>query len=145
MLSTSAIAFSGLFSFQGKHPFGELVTKLTGRYVEFETFPLYFAEYLRMNRHLGKGIRDKRYEFEDYLRYRARLAAHSATSSASALWLKRWPSCQSPVPAASARSSPLSPIGEDEDVQKGMTVLHAKSLPYANPLTGQAAIPHQIG
>ncbi len=31
----------------------------------------------------------------------------------------RWPSCQSPVPARSARSWPLSPIPELEEVQKG--------------------------
>ncbi len=48
---------------------GELVTKLTGRYVEFEMFTLSFAEYLGMKRFLGKEIRDSRLEFEDYLRY----------------------------------------------------------------------------
>lgn len=48
---------------------GELVTKLTGRYVEFEIFPLSFAEYLGMKRHLGKEVGDRRLEFEAYLRY----------------------------------------------------------------------------
>lgn len=35
---------------------GELVTKLTGRYLEFEMFPLTFDEYLGMKRFLGKII-----------------------------------------------------------------------------------------
>ncbi len=35
---------------------GELVTKLTGRYVEFELFPLNFEEYEGMKRSLGKVI-----------------------------------------------------------------------------------------
>ena len=48
---------------------GELVTKLTGRYVEFEMFTLSFAEYLGMKRFLGREVRDRRLEFEDYLRY----------------------------------------------------------------------------
>ena len=48
---------------------GELVTKLTGRYVEFEMFTLSFAEYLGMKRFLGKEVRDSRVEFDDYLRY----------------------------------------------------------------------------
>lgn len=48
---------------------GELMTKLTGRYVEFEIFPLSFAEYLGMKRHLGKEVGDRRFEFEAYLRY----------------------------------------------------------------------------
>ena len=48
---------------------GELMTKLTGRYVEFEMFPLSFAEYLGMKRHLGKEVGDPRGEFEGYLRY----------------------------------------------------------------------------
>lgn len=48
---------------------GELVTKLTGRYVEFEMFTLSFAEYLGMKRFLGKEVRDSHVEFEDYLRY----------------------------------------------------------------------------
>ena len=33
---------------------GELMTKLTGRYVEFEMLPLSFAEYLGMKRHLAR-------------------------------------------------------------------------------------------
>lgn len=48
---------------------GELMTKLTGRYVEFEMFTLSFSEYLGMKRFLGKKVRDSRLEFEDYLRY----------------------------------------------------------------------------
>ena len=35
---------------------GELVTKLTGRYIEFEMFPLTFDEYLGMKGFLGKTI-----------------------------------------------------------------------------------------
>ena len=35
---------------------GELVTKLTGRYVEFEMFPLSFDEYLEMKAFLGKPV-----------------------------------------------------------------------------------------
>ena len=48
---------------------GELATKLTGRYVEFEMFTLSFAEYLDMKAFLGKEIRDVRIEFDAYLRY----------------------------------------------------------------------------
>ena len=35
---------------------GELVTKLTGRYIEFEMFPLNFQEYLGMKRFFGKTV-----------------------------------------------------------------------------------------
>ena len=35
---------------------GELATKLTGRYVEFELFPLSFDEYLDMKSFLGKEV-----------------------------------------------------------------------------------------
>ena len=35
---------------------GELTTKLTGRYVEFELFPLNFEEYLGMKKFYGKAI-----------------------------------------------------------------------------------------
>lgn len=35
---------------------GELVTKLTGRYVEFELFPLSFDEYLDMKKFYGKPV-----------------------------------------------------------------------------------------
>lgn len=48
---------------------GELVTKLTGRYIEFEMFTLSFSEYLGMKGFLGKPLRDSRLEFEEYLRY----------------------------------------------------------------------------
>lgn len=48
---------------------GELATKLTGRYVEFEMFTLSFSEYLGMKRFLTKNIGDERSEFEEYLRY----------------------------------------------------------------------------
>lgn len=35
---------------------GELVTKLTGRYLEFELFPLSFEEYVQMKRFYGKAV-----------------------------------------------------------------------------------------
>lgn len=37
---------------------GELITKLTGRYLEFEIFPLTFDEYLGMKRFLGQSVQD---------------------------------------------------------------------------------------
>ena len=47
---------------------GELATKLTGRYLEFELFTLDFAEYLGMKRMLGKPIDANRdAEFTDYI------------------------------------------------------------------------------
>ncbi|MBQ0031267.1 MAG: ATP-binding protein [bacterium] len=48
---------------------GELVTKLTGRYLEFELFTLDFREYLDMKRHLGKEVSaNLALEFSDYMR-----------------------------------------------------------------------------
>lgn len=48
---------------------GELVTKLTGRYIEFEMFPLTFDEYLGMKEFLGKAIsQDIVGEFDEFLR-----------------------------------------------------------------------------
>lgn len=48
---------------------GELVTKLTGRYLEFEVFTLDFAEYLGMKEMLGKQVSPNRNEeFARYLR-----------------------------------------------------------------------------
>lgn len=48
---------------------GELVTKLTGRYLEFEVFTLDFAEYLGMKEMLGKPLSPSRdEEFARYLR-----------------------------------------------------------------------------
>ena len=47
---------------------GELVTKLTGRYLEFEVFTLSFAEYLGMKEFLKKPISpDLTSEFDQYL------------------------------------------------------------------------------
>lgn len=47
---------------------GELATKLTGRYLEFDVFTLDFAEYLDMKRFLGKPINQKlSLEFSEYL------------------------------------------------------------------------------
>lgn len=47
---------------------GQLVTKLTGRYIEFEVFPLDFAEYIDMKRFLGKPVNDLLVgEFTEYL------------------------------------------------------------------------------
>lgn len=48
---------------------GELMTKLTGRYVEFEVFTLSFSEFLDMKRFMGKAVGDARIEFDEYLRY----------------------------------------------------------------------------
>lgn len=48
---------------------GELMTKLTGRYVEFEMFTLSFSEFLDMKRFMGKAVGDTRIEFDEYLRY----------------------------------------------------------------------------
>ena len=48
---------------------GELVTKLTGRYLEFEMFPLTFDEWLGMKRFLGKPVSaDTVAEFDSFLR-----------------------------------------------------------------------------
>ena len=48
---------------------GELVTKLTGRYIEFEMFPLTFDEYLGMKDFLGKTIAPNLAdEFDQFLR-----------------------------------------------------------------------------
>ena len=70
---------------------------------------------------------------------------HSATSLSLAAELKRMPSSQVPLPAASSSSVPLSPRPELELVQKGTTVLPVKSLAATKLLTGQAAMPHQMG
>lgn len=48
---------------------GELITKLTGRYLEFEMFPLTFDEYLEMRAFLGKPTAASLLDdFERYLR-----------------------------------------------------------------------------
>ena len=48
---------------------GELVTKLTGRYLEFEMYPLTFEEYLGMKEFLGYSINtDITQEFELFIR-----------------------------------------------------------------------------
>ena len=48
---------------------GELVTKLTGRYLEFEVYPLTFDEYLGMKEFLGKLVdSDVNIEFEKYIK-----------------------------------------------------------------------------
>lgn len=47
---------------------GELVTKLTGRYIEFEIFPLSFREYEEMKRFYGKAINpNSAIELTDYI------------------------------------------------------------------------------
>lgn len=48
---------------------GELVTKLTGRYVEIDMFTLSFAEYLEMKSFLGKPLADTSDELNEYLTY----------------------------------------------------------------------------
>ena len=48
---------------------GELVTKLTGRYIEIEMLPLNFYEYVDMKRYLDKEVNNNIYqEFEEYIR-----------------------------------------------------------------------------
>lgn len=47
---------------------GELITKLTGRYLEFELFPLTFDEYLGMKEFLGQWINpDVTAEFDNFI------------------------------------------------------------------------------
>ncbi len=47
---------------------GELITKLTGRYLEFEMFPLTFDEYVRMKAFYGKPIsQDRQTELTNYI------------------------------------------------------------------------------
>ncbi len=49
---------------------GELATKLTGRYVEVEMFPLNFHEFIEMKRFLNKDISENRMqEFAEYIRF----------------------------------------------------------------------------
>ncbi len=48
---------------------GELMTKLTGRYLEFEMFPLCFDEYLEMKRFYDKSVNDNLLlELDSYIR-----------------------------------------------------------------------------
>ena len=48
---------------------GELVTKLTGRYIEIEMLPLTFYEYIDMKKDIGKEIDSNIYhEFEEFIR-----------------------------------------------------------------------------
>lgn len=48
---------------------GELITKLTGRYIEIEIFPLNFYEYVDMKKFLNKDVNANIYhEFEEYIR-----------------------------------------------------------------------------
>ena len=48
---------------------GELVTKLTGRYIEIEMMPLSFYEYIDMKKFLNKEVNNNIYlEFEEYIR-----------------------------------------------------------------------------
>lgn len=48
---------------------GELVTKLTGRYIEIEMLPLNFYEYVDMKKFMGKEINTNIYnEFEEFIR-----------------------------------------------------------------------------
>lgn len=45
----------------------EITTKLTGRYLAFETYPLDFAEYLEMKKFHNKNIQDLETEFNEYI------------------------------------------------------------------------------
>lgn len=48
---------------------GELVTKLTGRYIEIEMLPLNFYEYIDMKKFMGKEVNSNIYsEFEEFIR-----------------------------------------------------------------------------
>ena len=48
---------------------GELITKLTGRYIEVEMLPLNFYEYVDMKKNMGKEVDMNIYhEFEEYIR-----------------------------------------------------------------------------
>ena len=67
-----------------------------------------------------------------------------STSSCDAPDENLLPSFHLPVPVCSFKVSPLFPISEDVEVQKGITVLSVKSLPLTKLSTGQAAPPHQI-
>ena len=49
---------------------GELVTKLTGRHIEFEMLPLNFYEYVDMKRFMNKEVNSNIYhEFEEFIRF----------------------------------------------------------------------------
>lgn len=45
----------------------EITTKLTGRYLAFEAFPLDFSGYLDMKKFFGKEIHDMEVEFDEYI------------------------------------------------------------------------------
>jgi predicted AAA+ superfamily ATPase len=45
----------------------EISTKLTGRYLPFETYPLDFYEYIEMKKYFNKEIKDMIQEFNDYI------------------------------------------------------------------------------
>ena len=48
---------------------GQLITKMTGRYIEIEMMPLNFYEYVDMKKYLGKEVNGNIYiEFEEYIR-----------------------------------------------------------------------------
>lgn len=48
---------------------GQLITKLTGRYIELEMFPLNFYEYVNMKKFIGLEVNTNIYiEFEDFIR-----------------------------------------------------------------------------
>lgn len=48
-------------------PSDEITTKLTGRYLSFEVFPLDFSEYLEMKRFFGMKISDEYSEFDEFI------------------------------------------------------------------------------
>lgn len=79
-----------------------------------------------------------------HINFYSRLSTQDTTSSSETLERNRIPSCQSPVPASSASSSPLSPKPELADVQKGMTVFpHPSSHLQYQPLAPHSSGFHQ--
>ena len=85
------------------------------------------------------------FSFPKAILYSPKLSTQAATSSSVAPAAKRSPSSHSPVPAKPARFTPVLPIGDDPEVQNGMTVLPEKSFSTMKSSMTQEACPHQMG